>query len=775
MTERDNRRPILYNGQIYSEPVDKSGGFGDKEWRYTYEESRDSVIQHLQKTKLSLNALPRSSRLPNEVIVSMTLHPEFTAKSYYPDALFDDVVARFGLVEIGSRVWSAKTEEKAVAEVSSKLIFVRATEDSLESFERQLNKSTNALTKVFKNDIRKISSIGLFPYDNQIQGFEEDWKSGRIEAVLHPFAIDKGLAKKHFFDILREASVDMKTARFKQYESGVSFASFIGDRKVLEMIRGYNPLRTAHPLRMRDLPTNTRGAEVINGPGIPEYKNKPSLVVGIIDGGIQEANPYISNYTEDSFLASGKPVPAFQEHGTQVAGSLLFGSLNGYSSKDVIPEPRVSVRSFGVLSEDTTDPNLYDVIDLIEEIIPSNPDISVYNLSIGPWGPIQDDNISRFTYACDSLSYKYNVLLCIAVGNDGDKPDYDRIQSPADSVNGLSIGAYSIREGFNVKAPYSCVGPGREGCKMKPDVLAFGGCDQHPIHLVASAAGKKTWSAGTSFASPIVAGMAGRLMVDSRHVIDPLIAKAVLIHSAKNNSEEYNIEMGHGIIPDQVSEILTCQDSSYTLIYSSEIEYGKYAEFLIPWDGSIREGTASFKWTAAVLTDVDQLSSDDYTFSAIEVSFYPNRNKYLFKNVNKIALDGSYKLSEIVDIDRDPDRELILLENGWEKGSFPVTSSAVSQFRTERDLRKDLKWDSVDTREISKRVVGISQPAFHIHALGRGKRNESKSVKFALILTVSTPKSKVDIYSKILNTYSALIPLNIISESEVVVRVDSEE
>jgi hypothetical protein len=302
-------------------------------------------------------------------------------------------------------------------------------------------------------------------------------------------------------------------------------------------------------------------------------------------------------------------------------------------------------------------------------------------------------------------------------------------------------------------------------------VLAFGGCDQHPIHLVASEAGKKVWNMGTSFASPIVAGMAGRLIGESNNVIDSLIAKSLIIHTTSTD-KTHTYETGHGFIPDDYETIASCADKSYTLIYQGEIESGKYAEYLIPWENSIKDGSITFKWTAAVLSDVDELSSDDYTSNTIEVAFYPHQSKYLFRNVNKQLLDGQKKDSEVVDIIENQERVEYLISNGWEQGTFPKTDSPAKQYQTESELRTDLKWDSLDTRSITKRANGVSSPIFHIHALGRGSRTEGKKVKFALILTVTAPKAKIDLYSRILNVYNALIPIQLKSLVDIDVIIE---
>lgn len=769
MSKKNSKKPILYNGQVYSEPVEKKGGGGQKAMRQSYEDARDNVLNNISDVKGSLRSMSEETRLPNEVVLSLTLEPEFSAKSYYPDSLFDLDTERFGLKEVGSRIITKKIVDEDGNEesiITSKMFFIRATEKSLSSFERQLRMESSIQTKKFMSDVRKVTSLGFLPADEQILGVPENWTSGRLEAVLHPFDLDSDSALQHFLSKIQSHGVDTNKVRYKQYPSGVTFVSFVGTRETLDSISGYNPLRNVHPLKMRNLPDISRSTTVQNGPNPPVFNNKSSIVVGVIDGGIDETNPFLENYAEGEFVVSGNPTSFFTQHGNQVAGAVLYGPLNKFSNGATLPEPKVSVKSFGVLSDASTDPELYDVIDAMEIFVPNNPNISVYNLSLGPNGPILDDNISRFTYSCDLLSKDCNVLFCVAVGNDGNIDGYDRIQSPSDSVNCLGVGAYTKIDGKKTRAPYSSKGPGREGGKMKPDIVAFGGCDQHPIHLIAGSNGQKVWSMGTSFASPIVAGIAGQIIGESNGSIDPLVAKALIVHSAESDEQNHSNEMGHGSIPESVEDIINCEGNSYTLIYRGQIQSGKYAEFLIPWD-DIQSGKVQFKWTAAVLSDVDQLSSDDYTASAIEVAFYPNRNKYKFKNETGEPLDGVDKKSEIVDIVANQERAEYLLENGWSQGTFPETGSTSSTYKTEDQLRADLKWDTVDMRQKSMRVNGVSEPVFHIHALGRGARTSTSNVEFALILTVNIESNEIDLYDNILNKYSALIPLELQIQMDV--------
>lgn len=162
---------------------------------------------------------------------------------------------------------------------------------------------------------------------------------------------------------------------------------------------------------------------------------------------------------------------------------------------------------------------MYETIDQIEAVVAERKDIKLYNLSFGPKEPILDDNISRFTYALDRLTYnveegEINPLFCTAVGNDGNRGEYlNRIQTPSDMVNGLAVGAYTYNLfGEKIRADYSSVGPGREGAKTKPDLLEFGGSQERPFIVVGRGNDKVGISAGTSLATPVATGKIGQMM-----------------------------------------------------------------------------------------------------------------------------------------------------------------------------------------------------------------------------------------------------------------------
>jgi hypothetical protein len=327
-------------------------------------------------------------------------------------------------------------------------------------------------------------------------------------------------------------------------------------------------------------------------------------------------------------------------------------------------------------------------------------------------------------------------------------------------VNGLGVGSSTKDgKGNTVRAPYSCVGPGREGNKLKPDIVAFGGCDQHPIHLVSHNLDEKVWSMGTSFSSPIVAGYAAQLIGYSSGAIDPLVARAMLIHSAKTDEKSHSKELGHGNLADTVDEIVTCKDNSYTLIYKGELLPGKFAEFQIPWDSTINKGKVSFSWTLAVSTAIDPHSPDDYTSSSVKLTLYPDSHRFSFTKAGEKTRTLNLK-TEQAEADG-------LIADGWKQSQHPDSDGAVTPFATEGVLKADMKWDSIDHRSKGKKVENVSDPLFHIHAFERGKRYKNQKIKFAVVLTAESSDATIDVYSKIIAKYSALVPIKIEVKTDV--------
>ena len=323
---------------------------------------------------------------------------------------------------------------------------------------------------------------GVFAEAQAMADGDASPKYRRLELVLHPSAWALERRGDHLFGWLKNAGAEFEPARtrFRPYPGAPTFVSlpFHADadadaanlRGGLKALQNYQPLRTARIFGPNLFPM-LRGAPTLAAPQPPPRGVRASSVrVAVFDGGFDPAHPLLAGHAAAGAetAATLPPHPDCVAHGTAVAGVILHGPLNPHAARDILPSPPASVIGYRVFPlSDPADIDLYEAIDALERAVPrlAAEGVRLLNVSFGPRGPISDDEISRFTYVLDRLAHEWNVLPIVAVGNDGALSASGRIQAPADSVNSLSVGAYSRYEGERYPVTYSCRGPGREGAK----------------------------------------------------------------------------------------------------------------------------------------------------------------------------------------------------------------------------------------------------------------------------------------------------------------------
>lgn len=749
--------PLLGQGERLIEPITPGQRSAKKSFPRTYEEARELIKNQLKDLRYEIDNIPQQKRV-EQIIFTVRLNHNFLAKSYIPNTFFYQT----GMENIGSRRWIYKESNKEKPQLS-KLHFVRAEISNLAILEEKLNTQESRLSEAFKQDIQKIEKLSLLSPEEAIQGFNDDWQTGKVEIVLHPLKDSSEEAVRKLKDILLANGVKEKSILIRHYPGGPTFISANITRKALQEIGDFNPLRTVHPLKINFFPELRKIGSFPIIPTPPVGKTISTIKVGIFDGGIDATNPYLANYVKENSLIKTKPHPTYITHGTAVAGVVLYGPLNNYDNNTVLPNPLVCVESFRVLpTSDPADIELYEAIDIVEEVVPARNDINVYNFSFGPSGPILDDEVSRFTYVLDELAWNYRKLFVVAVGNDGNLPaPFNRIQSPSDIVNGLGVGAYTYDQNNNIiRAPYSCVGAGREGCKVKPDLVAFGGDDNRPIHLISAINHQeKLLSMGTSFSAPVIASKAAEIL-GRCDKFSPLVARALLIHSAVHPSS-IDLELGYGVINQTVDEILNCSPNKVTIIYASSLSPASYVKLPIPFPKNINyNGRVKISWSIAVLSNVNPLHVEDYTNSAIEDTFYPHDQKYRFTKKNNP--------NKIKDIVIDADEIRLLLADGYSKSLLPVSKS-VDTLKTEQTRRKELKWDTVVKKWDSLNASSLKNPFLVLHGLGRNGSNDR--IDYAVVLTISVPGYKGKLYEDILTEYPVLEPIRIRSINEIMITI----
>ena len=310
---------------------------------------------------------------------------------------------------------------------------------------------------------------------------------------------------------------------------------------------------------------------------IPDPSNEP--IIGVIDT-LFDSSVYFSKWVESidylKDFEKGSERYLRREHGTEVTSIIVDGPhLNPLLDDGC---GRFRVKHYGVCSESIQPVRL---IKKIKEIIRDNPNIHVWNLSLGTEDEVSRNFISYDSAALDEIQSKYNVLFVISGTNDNrsSRPDILKIASPADSLNSVVVNS--------VKRDRTMASYTRKGNVLsffnKPDVSYYGGDHDEPI--IAYASGHKEKVFGTSFATPWIS----RKLC---YLIDVMglpreVAKALIIDSAagweykKTTYKNRNL-MGYGIVPINIHRILESEDHEIKFVVYGTSEKYKTTNYNIP-------------------------------------------------------------------------------------------------------------------------------------------------------------------------------------------------
>lgn len=372
---------------------------------------------------------------------------------------------------------------------------------------------------------------------------------------------------------------------------------------------------------------------------------KMYITIGILDNGIANI-PHLSPWMEMDRWSPYPKTSINPTHGTFVSGIALYGDEcegkiwvdhKGLKIFDAAVFPDVTKEG---LDEDELIANIKDVIRLYHE------KVKIWNLSISITREVIDTKFSDFAIALDSIQDEYNVLICKSAGNCENftvsRPK-GRIHEGADSVRSLVVRSVAHKKGkydyaeVNDPSPFSRVGPGPEYI-IKPEVSHYGGnAGIDPKGRVVTS-GVKSFSkegelaqgVGTSFSTPRITALAAGLQQELNEDFDPLLLKALIIHSASYPEDmsvpitERTKQVGFGI-PKSVPEIIYNSPYEATLILRDNLAKGDkidIMEFPMP-DCLIRDGFYTGQIIAILVYDpiLDPSQGIEYCQSNLDVKF----------------------------------------------------------------------------------------------------------------------------------------------------------
>ncbi len=522
--------------------------------------------------------------------------------------------------------------------------------------------------------------------------------------------------------------------------------------------------------------------------------------IGVFDEGISDI-PHLKEWKEGSYFAFSEG-EFDKSHGTFVAGIINYGDLlegkdwTGTKPFKITEAVIFPNAKFGYIDEPM-------MVEFMREAIIAHPNIKVWNFSIGNDTAINDSQYSDFAKFLDDLQDENNVLIIKAAGNCSNfinAAPRGRITQASESIRTLVVGSIAHKKeehdlsSVNHPSPFSMVGPGISDV-IKPDLVHYGGnagVNEGKICITGvksfSSDGRISKAVGTSYSTPRVAALAAELAGSLKEEFNPLLIKALLVHSSSHPEEfddafENRInQIGFGL-PTKIGDILFNDPNEVTLILIDAVDKGSHIKIMdFPFPASLIEDGhfyGQIKITLATAPDVDSGQGTEYVQSDIDVAFgtFAKKIEVVENKFNRNPIDTD-------------DFDNLLLPSLY---SSRKQKSASPAFKAQRFLKgynnghtKQFvpikKW-CIDLEELQESHVKISlsqerlwslkiEAAFRNNFEARVKDGRNTSQEFALIVTIKDKRGKGKVYDEVSNllTQFNFIHENIKVDERVIIK-----
>ncbi|MCU7618476.1 S8 family peptidase [Chryseobacterium sp. PBS4-4] len=500
--------------------------------------------------------------------------------------------------------------------------------------------------------------------------------------------------------------------------------------------------------------------------------------IGVLDSGIAKI-PHLSPWILENNFTKYHEDDIDKSHGTAVSGVIIYG--------DELEEEKYTGFQGAKLFEAIVFPNNTsqgvseeELIENIREAISENEDIKIWNLSLGTNKEADEVEFSDFGKALDEIQEQHNVLICKSAGNCGNFKSNiprGRISQSADTIRGLVVGSIAKNKNStdfsekNHSSPFSRIGPG-PSFLIKPEISHVGGnagLDHlnrlilNPIYTF-SKNGDRKGVAGTSFSTPRISSIVSGLDSLLNEGFNPLLLKALTIHSAKYPEElkspidEKLKHLGFGV-PSNIQDILFNQPNEITLILQDNLEKGNFIEILdFPYPQSMIDDQGYFHGEISVtlVTSpiLDSANGAEYCQSNIDILLGTydekvDRDTSKPTIINPIGKEGAqnllshslYSKSAIKNNDSPYTKERVLVAYGDKFQPVKKWAVNLDEFtpsNKEKFLRNPKNW--------YLKVDGLFRDFTETKA---DMQRITPSQEFCLIITIKDTKNENHIYNEV--------------------------
>lgn len=711
---------ILGYGERLADSIAAPTSGASKESAYSTDEAIERLTPMIDQAVTVFDQLPRLACPNDEVVGVITLHPEWIAKSYFPQQLLDSTSLRaIGSkpAEITPQKWTRKGEPLPRPTTE---LFVAGRRDAFRAWREGVDHYQ-------PEQLARVEAFRPYTAAERLKPGDDSAFDSFLEVVLHS-PVDRGDSILEAFDRYARSLGIEPLVRRRVSVGGLCFLPVPASTAEAASLSDFSFVRTARPLpRLRQLGPIERSmpANVPVCP-LPDLDPvDPNVSVAVFDGGFvgSEMSRWVDAHEPAGI---GTPVPDYLDHGHAVTSALLFGPLVPGTTP---AQPYTRVHNYRVLDlEAHNDPlELFDVLDRIVRVLEQRP-YEFVNLSIGPSLSVEDDDVHVWTAKLDEIWSTGSMLASVAVGNTGrhDRASGNaRIQVPSDSVNSLAVGAADSWTTDWERADYSSVGPGRSPGIVKPDVVNFGGGDREPFYVYGEDAPAVEQTQGTSFAAPATLRLATGVRAHFGEFLTPVALKALLVNTAHRHDHHDRADVGWGKVSRTLDDVVVCPDGVVRVVYQSRLRPGGWMRARLPLpDGDIN-GMVEIAATFCFFAPVDPQDPGNYTQAGLEVVFRPHAEKF-----------------------KDDDAV-----NPQSKSFFKR-----SDYMHEDELRADAhKWETTLHHRQRFQSSSLLRPSFDIHYNAREGGSTIQSadeLNYALVVSISCPRTP-DLYNRVVTTYAS--------------------
>lgn len=595
------------------------------------------TIEHLTNLKRdlqSVNAFWKKEKLLIKPLIS-AYYTDVVAKSNRIKGILESGSKKNNNSVVGAKFTTGKIKKHIITYcVSQKTIL-----DSVKNIEIVIS----IIKKSFGNQITydNISEININKFNSLFQNDGDIGisKSRFVNIVVDAYCLEK-------FGVERDTSDLQENAIITIYDTGartvdimsqlnIDFSNIrsIDETTILLTPDQYSLLKSKAPylisMAVNDISILGKedfqqGEDLVMS--IPKPSNEP--VIGVIDT-MFDKRVYFSEWVEFKNMLDDEIPLSLEDynHGTMVTSIVVDGPSINPDLNDGCG--RFRVKHFGVATSGKF--SSFTVLRAIKEIVMSNRDVKVWNLSLGSSMEINANFISPEAAILDKIQYENDVVFVVAGTNKPDNSNVKKIGAPADSINSLVVNSV----GFNDKpASYS-----REGLVLsffnKPDVSYYGGDNTKKIRTCSPMG--ETLVSGTSFAAPWIARKLAYLI----EVLDlpRELAKALIIDSAAGwNDNVYSSQLiGYGIVPVNIEDIVKTPDDEIKFMINGISEKFDTYNYNIPIPEDKGKQPFVSKATLCYFPDCSRNQGVDYTNTEMDIHFGRLvRNKSGKETINSI-------------------------------------------------------------------------------------------------------------------------------------------